>query len=175
MFLVIQGGENPVPIKPICDALGIDSNGQIQKIKKHEILGPTTCILHVVAADKKDREMVCIPFKYIFGWLFTIEPNMVKEEARDMVIKYQVECYNVLFKHFTDQSDFLRQKQIAVEKQLEEVDRIRANFKDTRLKLDEAKQLFIQVRSMTFEDWQANNSQMMLDFPASGTQEVDNQ
>jgi hypothetical protein len=164
-ILMVQNGEKHVPVKPICDALGIDVDGQIQKIRRHEILGSTTCILQVVAADKKDREMVCIPFKYVFGWLFTIQPNMVKEEARDAVIKYQIECYDALFKHFTDQSEFLQQKQIAVEKQLEEVDRIRANFKDIRLRLDEARQLFIKVRSMTFEEWQANNNQLMFDFP----------
>jgi hypothetical protein len=172
-ILMIQGGENPVPVKPICDALGISYQGQIDKIKSDEILAPTLRLSLTVGADKKEREMMCIPFMYTFGWLFTINPKNVNPESQESVTKYKLECYKALFKHFTDQSEFLQQKQIAVEKQLEEVDRLRANFKDTRIKLDEAKQLFMQLRSMTFEDWQANNSQLKLDFPASS--ETDDQ
>jgi hypothetical protein len=65
---------------------------------------------------------------YVFGWLFTINPQNVKEEAKEKVLKYKLECYTALFNHFSDQSEFLEQKQAALEKQLEEVERIRADF-----------------------------------------------
>ena len=165
-ILMIQGGENLVPIKPICEALGISYQGQIDKIKSDEILSPTLRLSLTVGGDNKEREMQCIPFMYIFGWLFTINPKNVNVEAQESVTKYKLECYKALFKHFTDQSDFLQQKQIALEKQIEEVDRIRANFKDTRTKLYEATQMLHIVKSMTFEDWQANNNQLKIDFPA---------
>jgi P22_AR N-terminal domain len=170
-ILMIQGGENPVPIKPICEALGIAEDAQRIKLQSDEILSSVTTLSMVTGSDGKQYKMTCLPFMYIFGWLFTINPKNVKTEAQETVAKYRLECYKALFKHFTDQSEFLQQKQIAVEKQLEEVDRIRANFKETKIKLDEAKQLFMKVRSMTFDEWQANNNQLTLDFPGSSVEE----
>lgn len=35
--------ERLVPIKPICEALGIDSEAQRQKIQSHYLLAPTAC------------------------------------------------------------------------------------------------------------------------------------
>ncbi len=53
-----------------------------------------------VAADGRDREMVTIPLKYVFGWLFRIDSRNVKEEVRENVLKYQTECYEVLYNRF---------------------------------------------------------------------------
>ena len=57
-----------VPIKPICEALGIDYARQFQKLKDDEDLGPTIGLTPTVAADGKIREMVCLPMEFIFGW-----------------------------------------------------------------------------------------------------------
>ena len=69
-IVVIENGEKRIAIKPICDALGIDADYQIQKIKNDEILGQLHETSRVVASDGKTREMVTIPFKWIFGWMF---------------------------------------------------------------------------------------------------------
>jgi hypothetical protein len=45
-----------------------------------------------VAGDEKEREMLCLPLKFVFGWLFTIETSRVNEDAQEAVIKYQLEC-----------------------------------------------------------------------------------
>ena len=44
-------------IRPICEALGVDPEGQRQRIERDEILGPTACMIKAVAGDGKDREM----------------------------------------------------------------------------------------------------------------------
>lgn len=41
----------------------------------------------MVAADGKQREMLCLPIRYVFGWLFTINPANVNEEAREERLK----------------------------------------------------------------------------------------
>lgn len=61
--------ERLVPIKPICEALGIDSEAQRQKIQSHYLLAPTALLCTMVGADGKQREMFCLPMEYIFGWL----------------------------------------------------------------------------------------------------------
>lgn len=55
----------------------------------------------VVAADGKEREMLCLPLRYVYGWLFTINPKNVAPAAREAVTRYRRECYDVLYHHFT--------------------------------------------------------------------------
>ena len=89
--VAIMAGNDPkklVPIKPICEALGIDYARQFQKLKDDEDLGPTIGLTPTVAADGKIREMVCLPMEFIFGWLFTINPKNVKPEAQEAVMSY---------------------------------------------------------------------------------------
>lgn len=90
-----------VPVKPICQALTIDFSAQAQRLKRHLILGPTVVTLTTVAADEKEREMLCLPLKYVYGWLFTIDAGQVAESRRDAVTNYQLECYEALYEHFT--------------------------------------------------------------------------
>lgn len=90
--VAIMAGNDPkrlVPIKPICEALGIDDRSQRQKIQSHPIHGSTGVLSTLVASDGKAREMYCIPFEFVFGWLFTINPANVKEESKESLIKYQ--------------------------------------------------------------------------------------
>lgn len=98
---VDRDGEIFVPIKPICDALGIDVESQRVKINANEILSSTAVLSTAVAADGKEREMYCLPLRYVYGWLFTINPKNVAPEAREAVTRYRRECYDVLYEHFT--------------------------------------------------------------------------
>ena len=95
-----EQGEVLIPIRPICDALGVNSNGQIEKIKSDPILGATDKLSLSVGPDGRQREMVCLPLQYIFGWLFTINPGNVDERAKEVVIRYKKECYDALYNHF---------------------------------------------------------------------------
>lgn len=49
--IVSTSDEQMVAIRPICEALGIDANGQKQRIERDEILSSTACMIHAVAAD----------------------------------------------------------------------------------------------------------------------------
>ena len=98
---VERDGEIFVPIKPICDAIGINADGQRIKLRDDEFFNSTTEIISVVAADGKEREMYCIRLRDVYGWLATINPGKVAPEARETVSKYRRECYDVLYDHFT--------------------------------------------------------------------------
>lgn len=98
---VEKDGETYLPIKPICEAIGVESEPQRIKIQDDEILSSTATLRVAVGADGKDREMLCLPVRYIFGWLFTINPRNVKEEARGKVLEYRRKCYDALYDHFT--------------------------------------------------------------------------
>lgn len=97
---VEQDGETYVPIKPICQALGIEAAPQREKIQKDEFFDSTGTIIVSVAADEKEREMFCIRLRDVYGWLATINPGKVAPEAREAVTRYRRECYDVLYDHF---------------------------------------------------------------------------
>lgn len=90
-----------VPVKPICEAIGIDVESQRDKIQDDEILSSTAVLTTAVAVDGKEREMYCLPLRYVYGWIFTINPKNVAPDARESVTRYRRECYDALYEHFT--------------------------------------------------------------------------
>ena len=97
---VFENGETYVPVKPICEAIGIDAKAQRDKINEHPILNSVGVLSTSTGSDGKQYEMFCLPLKYVYGWLFTINPDNVAETSRKNVIKYHRECYDVLYEHF---------------------------------------------------------------------------
>ncbi len=90
-----------VPLKPICEAMGIDWDGQRKLLQRDEVLAATTVTMTAVGADGKQREMVCLPLDYLNGWLFKLTPSLfTSKEVREKVIRYQRECFRVLAEHF---------------------------------------------------------------------------
>lgn len=113
--IVATSDEQMVPIRPICEALGIAYERQSTKLKEHPILSSTVTLKVMVAADGKNREMLCLPVRYVFGWLFTINPANVNEESRETLIAYQQKCYDALYSHFFgSQKRQLEQNQIEI-------------------------------------------------------------
>lgn len=100
---VEKDNEYYVPVRPICDALGIDVEGQRQRIERDEILSSVAFMTKATGGDKKEYEMLCLPIKYVFGWLFSIDVNRIRPEAKDVVLAYKMECYDILYDHFFGQ------------------------------------------------------------------------
>ena len=101
ILAVEQDGEYFVPIKPICQALGIADRPQREKIQQDEILSSVGMLSTSTGADGKTYEMFVLPLKYVYGWLFTINPKNVSPDAKEAVTRYRRECYEVLYNHFT--------------------------------------------------------------------------
>jgi len=76
-----------VAIAPICNALGLESYRQCQKIQSNPQFNP----LHMwgVGSDGKTREMLCIPSDEIGMWLCGINANRTKPEVKDRLIVFQ--------------------------------------------------------------------------------------
>lgn len=98
---VVRDGEVFVPIKPVCDAIGIDVDAQRNKLNADEFFNSVTAIITATGADGKRYEMYCIRLRDVYGWLATINPGKVAPEAREAVARYRRECYDVLYEHFT--------------------------------------------------------------------------
>ena len=92
-------GEVFVPLKPIVLTLSLDWASQTVKIKNNNDIWKC-CVITTVANDGKRRKQVCIPLKNLNGWLLSISPNRVEEKLRSKVIKYQQECFEVLYNYW---------------------------------------------------------------------------
>lgn len=89
-----------VAMKPVVENLGMSWGTQQQKLMKS--LEKFNCIhMNMVAADGKLRKLLCLPLKKLNGWLFSINPEKVRADIRDKLIKYQEECFTVLHDYWT--------------------------------------------------------------------------
>lgn len=163
-IVIFENGEKLVPVKPICEALGIDYPSQFSKLKTDPILMSTVVLSPMVGADGKDREMFCLPLKYVFGWLFRIDSRNVKEESRDSVLQYQRMCYDVLYDYFSSYAEFVEQKQHAIEEQLKLVADAKFKFRNAKSVLDDADKRLNVLRKLTFDNYDADKRQLKLQF-----------
>ncbi|MEI7006047.1 phage antirepressor N-terminal domain-containing protein, partial [Pectobacterium parmentieri] len=99
LFLVSNGTEPFVPMKPIVEGMGLTWQSQHEKLKQR--FSSTITEIVMVALDGKQREMTCLAFRKFAAWLASIQPNKVKPEIRDRVIQYQEECDDVLYDYWT--------------------------------------------------------------------------
>ena len=162
--LVTDESQKLVPIRPICEALGILYSSQLQKLKEDDFLSSTVLLSNTVGADGRSREMVCLPLEFVFGWLFTINPKNVNLEAKASVAKYRIECYRALYRHFAAQSEFLATKQEMISQSLDRYESIRQDFKDAEKRMKEAKTELYKAKDFTFEEWSFSIRQTSIDF-----------
>lgn len=163
-IVVIENGEKRVAVKPICEALGVDFSSQLQKLKSDPILSSTVVLSTTVGFDKKEREMITIPFKFVFGWLFRIDSRNVKEEARESVLRYQLECYDALYNHFVELDEYIKYRDELSAQIYLKVEAARDDFKLAKNKLEEYKEEFAAARKLTLEDWREQRKQLEIDF-----------
>jgi hypothetical protein len=164
-IVIIENGDDIVPIKPICEALHIDYSTQVQRLKSDPILSSTLGLNPIVAADGKDREMLTIPLKYIFGWLFRIDSRNVKEEARETILKYQIMCYDALFDHFVGAKKFLKLKETETARLVSELKKANKNYFTAKTLKHDAESNLEKLATQSYEEYITNNCQLAIQFP----------
>lgn len=106
-----------VPLRPLCDYLGLNWSGQLQRIRRDEILGEAlrfVCITHT-NSNGGDPEVICLPLDFLPGWLFGITTSRVRPELQPKIAQYRRECFRVLWRAFeSDALAALGQREIAV-------------------------------------------------------------
>lgn len=92
-------GKPYVAMKPICENIGLSWSGQKDRIRRNEVLAQGRRMIRL-PSNGGEQEVLCLPLGMLNGWLFGIEINRVKPEIRETLKLYQMECYDVLYKHF---------------------------------------------------------------------------
>ena len=156
--IVATSDEQLIPIRPICDALGIDFARQRKKIQEDEDLSSVGVLTPSTGSDGKQYEMLCLPIRYIFGWLFTINPKNVNPESQEAVKAYRRRCYDVLYNHFFGtQKRQLEQNQIEISllEELADLNQQQQQLKQTisekRRKLDKLREERLKNEPQLFD------------------------
>lgn len=161
-ILATSSEDQLVPIKPICEALGIDYKAQYDKLKEDEDLSSTMVLSTTVASDGKTREMCCLPMEFIFGWLFTINPKNVKPEAQETVRAYRWECYRALYRYFSASAKFVKAKQKLIDRQLDAINQAKQNFNSAKNLLHSAEEELKRIRALSFDEYMDEGGQLRL-------------
>jgi hypothetical protein len=100
-----------IPLRPLCEHLGLNWSGQQQRVNRDPVLSEVTmsvCVTHTdidpSSRQPRTSNFLAIPLDYLNGWLFGVNANRVKDEIRDKLIRYQKECYRVLAREFVQSS-----------------------------------------------------------------------
>lgn len=93
-----------VPLKPLVEYMGLSWTGQYERIQRDQVLSEMAQLIRVTRIKSRRGNPVelCLPLKFLPGFLFGISASRVREELRDRVLRYQRECYDVLWEAFQD-------------------------------------------------------------------------
>lgn len=135
IYFTAADGENWIALKPICRSLNIHFEHQRESINGDKFLSQLPRQYRVVAADGKLRKMLCLPEKYIYGWLFSIQSD--SEELQ----QYKGKCYDLLFNYFhgslSDRMSIVKEKtltELEIEKLEERIEQLPDVIKLNELK-----------------------------------------
>lgn len=94
-------GDRFVVMRPIVEALSLSWAGQLERIKRNEVLSEGVRVTRT-PSEGGEQEATVLPLELFHGWLFTIDASRVKAEAKDKLLAYQRECFDVLHSYFTE-------------------------------------------------------------------------
>lgn len=94
IFFVAADGQYWIALKPICEALNVNWNRQFQNLKNNDFLKAVFAVQQMQAPDNQLRNYVALPEFFVYGWLMQIQSDSPE------LMKYQWECYVVLYNYF---------------------------------------------------------------------------
>lgn len=101
LSVILINGVPHVAIKPICEAIGLTWQGQLERIKRHPVLSTCVSVIRMqMPGDDQAREAVMLPLDKLDGWLFGVSVRRVRPELRERLTQYQAECFDALARHF---------------------------------------------------------------------------
>lgn len=97
---IVDGRETVfVPVKRMCEILGLDGKSQRARIQRDEVLAEGGVIL-TLPSTSGDQETYCLRYDLIPMWLSGISTNAVKPEIKPKLAAYRREAAQVLAAYF---------------------------------------------------------------------------
>ncbi|MGV7078474.1 phage antirepressor N-terminal domain-containing protein [Testudinibacter sp. P80/BLE/0925] len=98
--IVDYDGKPYVLMKNIAENIGLQWRAQRKRILRHEVLSKGVIMMDTPSNGGVQKTLL-LPLHYLNGWLFGIDVKRVNAELHDKLIRYQVECYEVLWDYWT--------------------------------------------------------------------------
>lgn len=147
IMVINHDGEPYVAMRTVVDGMGLDWAGQFVKIKQR--FKSTVVEISTVANDERNRSMLCLPLRKLFGWLMTINPDKVASHKRQTIIRYQNECDDALWQYWTtgiaNREKILQEMELLKKQQAESAARGSAAGKALNQRKLEKRQLEMQL------------------------------
>ena len=93
-----------VPMEAICKAMGLQTHGQITRIRDNEAVAEALITLPMTWAygdEAREREMICLRLDRLPFWMGTIQPNRIQDATkRNLIVRYQREFADVAWAAF---------------------------------------------------------------------------
>lgn len=93
-----------VPMEAICKAMGLQTHGQVIRIRDNEAVAEalvTLPMMWVYGDEARERDMICLRLDRLPFWMGTIQPNRIQDaEKRATVIRFQREFADVAWAAF---------------------------------------------------------------------------
>ncbi len=102
----VEDGSVYVPVRPLCELIGVSWQGQAKKLRNDPILSEVSTSVNISLQKSENTmgthtaAMVALPLEALNGWLYGINANRVKAEFRELLLTYQRDCYRVLYEAF---------------------------------------------------------------------------
>lgn len=101
LTVITDGDQHLVAVKPICDNIGLSWAGQLERIKRDEVLSTCVRVIRMqLPGDTQARDNTFLPLDMLNGWLFGIDVSRCRKEIQPALIQYKRECYAVLAAHW---------------------------------------------------------------------------
>lgn len=95
-----------IPVRPICEALGVNWPSQTRRIYADEVLKDEVQGVVIMTTPSPDgrgggpQTFLSLPLESLHGWLFGFQVSRVKQEYQETLLRYKRECYRVLYEAF---------------------------------------------------------------------------
>ena len=94
----MEDGKPGIVVRRLVENLGLDWGNQTRKLENPLF---NCCVNATVGADGKSREMLILPVSRVSAYLFSINENRVREDLREKLALYQIECADVLYSYWS--------------------------------------------------------------------------
>lgn len=142
-----------IALKPILEALNMDADRSIKNLKNDPILGSersiqavqTTVFRKDIGSVSQPKPMVCLPEKYIYGWIFSLRSDSPQ------LIEYKKTCYELLYNHF--HGTITNRKELLIEKRAidTEIHTLKGKLKENDLTFQKIQQLEFKKKQISKE------------------------
>jgi len=146
MFFLNVDGTYWIALKPILDALNLESDRYLKKTKRDAFFSGCLDTMSIQVENNgiiQGRNMVCLPEKFIYGWICFL--NSDDKE----LIEYKKTCYELLYNHF--HGTITNRKELLLEKKTieSEIHQIKSTLKEQDEAYKKLQQLEVKKKGIT--------------------------